>query len=54
MTYDGTERDLIATAAVVDPADVPVEYALSEDGPYGIRVPSASFSVTTGSFGSPS
>mgnify|MGYP007025212687 CR=1 FL=1 len=31
LTYDGTERDLIATAAVVDPAGVPVEYALSED-----------------------
>ncbi len=39
LTYDGTERDLIATAAVVDPADVPVEYALSEDGPYSTDFP---------------
>ena len=39
MTYDGTERDLIATAAVVDPAGVPVEYALSEDGPYSTDFP---------------
>ena len=39
LTYDGTERDLIATAAVVDPAGVPVEYALSEDGPYSTDFP---------------
>ncbi len=39
LTYDGTERDLIATAAVVDPAGVPVEYALSEDGPYSTGFP---------------
>ena len=39
LTYDGTERDLIATAAVVDPAGVPVEYALSEDGPYSTDCP---------------
>ena len=41
LTYDGTERDLIATAAVVDPAGVPVEYALSEDGPYTTAFPKA-------------
>ena len=39
LTYDGTERDLIATAAVVDPTGVPVEYALSEDGPYSTDFP---------------
>ena len=39
LTYDGTERDLIATAAEVDPAGVPVEYALSEDGPYSTGFP---------------
>ncbi len=39
LTYDGTERDLIAAAAVVNPAGVPVEYALSEDGPYSADFP---------------
>ncbi len=39
LTYNGTERDLIATGAVADPASVPVEYALSEDGPYSTDLP---------------
>ncbi len=39
LTYDDTERELIATGAVVDPAGVPVEYALSEDGPYSTDFP---------------
>ncbi len=39
LTYDGTEQGLIATGAVVDPAGVPVEYALSEDGPYSTDFP---------------
>ena len=39
LTYDGTERDLIATGAVVDPIGVPVEYALSEDGSYSTAFP---------------
>ena len=39
LTYDGTERELIATGAVVNPAGVPVEYALSEDGPYSTDFP---------------
>lgn len=39
LTYDGTEQDLIATSAVVDPAGVLVEYALSEDGPYSTGFP---------------
>ena len=39
LTYDGTEQELIATGAVVDPAGVPVEYALSEDGLYSTDFP---------------
>ena len=39
LTYNGTERELIATGAVVNPADVPVEYALSEDGSYSTDFP---------------
>ncbi len=39
LTYGGTEQELIATGAVVDPAGVPVEYALSEDGPYSTDFP---------------
>ncbi len=39
LTYDGTEQELIATAPVVNPASVPVEYALSEDGPYSTGFP---------------
>ena len=39
LTYNGTEQELIATAAVVDPAGVPVEYAWSEDGPYSTDFP---------------
>lgn len=39
LTYNGTERDLIVVAAVVDPAGVPVEYALSEDGSYSTDFP---------------
>ncbi len=39
LTYNGNEQELIATAAVVDPAGVPVEYALSEDGPYSTAFP---------------
>ncbi|USF27523.1 hypothetical protein N510_002475 [Firmicutes bacterium ASF500] len=41
LTYDGTEWDLIAAAPVVDPAGVPVEYALSKDGPYSTDFPKA-------------
>ena len=39
LTYDGTAQALIAAGAVVDPADVQVEYALSEDGPYTTDFP---------------
>ena len=39
LTYNGTAQALIGTAAVVDPADVPVEYALSESGPYSTDFP---------------
>lgn len=39
LTYDGTAQALIGTAAVVDPADVSVEYALSEAGPYSTAFP---------------
>jgi methionine-rich copper-binding protein CopC len=39
LTYDGTEQELIATGAVVDPTGVLVEYALSEDGPYSADFP---------------
>ena len=39
LTYDGNERDLIVTAAAVNPAGVPVEYALSEDGLYSTDFP---------------
>ena len=39
LTYTGAAQELIATAAVVDPAGVPVEYALSEDGPYSTGFP---------------
>ena len=39
LTYNGTEQVLIATGAVVDPASVPVEYALSEDGLYSTDFP---------------
>ena len=39
LTYDGTAQALIAAGAVVDPADVQVEYTLSEDGPYTTDFP---------------
>ena len=39
LTYNGTAQALIAAGAVVDPADVQVEYALSEDGPYTTDFP---------------
>lgn len=41
LTYDGREQVLIANGAVVDPAGVPVEYALSETGPYAADFPEA-------------
>lgn len=41
LTYNGTAQVLIGTGAVVDPADVPVEYALSETGPYSTDFPKA-------------
>ena len=39
LTYDGTAQELIATGAEVNPNTVPVEYALSEDGPYSDDIP---------------
>ena len=39
LTYSGQPQELIATAAVVDPSTVQVEYALSENGPYGTDLP---------------
>lgn len=39
LTYDGTAQELIAAGAVVDPAGVQVEYALSEEGPYSTDFP---------------
>ena len=39
LTYNGTAQALIAAGAVVDPADVLVEYALSETGPYSTTFP---------------
>ena len=39
LTYNGAAQALIATGAVVDPTGVPVEYALSEDGPYSTDFP---------------
>ena len=38
-TYNGNEQELIATGAVVDPADVQVEYALNKEGPYSTDFP---------------
>ncbi len=39
LTYTGAAQELIDTAPVVDPAGVPVEYALSENGPYSTDFP---------------
>ena len=39
LIYNGTAQALIATGAVVDPADVPVEYSLSETGTYSTDFP---------------
>lgn len=47
VPYDGTPQPLIATDAVVDPASVPVEYALSEGGPYSTAFPTG---VNAGSY----
>ncbi len=41
LIYDGTEQALIATGAAADPSSVPVEYALSEEGPYFADFPKA-------------
>ncbi len=39
LTYDGTAQTLIAAGAGTAPAGLPVEYALSEDGPYSTDLP---------------
>ncbi len=39
LTYDGTAQTLIDAGAETTPANLPVEYALSEDGPYSTDLP---------------